>query len=147
MTRLVPAEWAPHRAMWLGFPSHAELWEENLEAAQAEVAGLARALAGPGGERVRGGPGPEAEAREEDAHGVAGVESCRRFGDICCANRSDRRRGGRARIAEHFASRWGRKYELEVRDGGRAGRRRRGEPLYSTTYLEGGVAHDGCGRC
>ena len=49
----VPAEWAPHRAMWLGFPSHADLWETDLDAAQAEVAALARALAGPGGERVR----------------------------------------------------------------------------------------------
>jgi agmatine deiminase len=53
MTVIVPAEWAPHRAMWVGFPSHAELWREDLEQAQAEVAGLARALAGPGGERVR----------------------------------------------------------------------------------------------
>ena len=49
----VPAEWSPHRAMWLGFPSHAELWEENLAPAQAETAALARALAGPGKERVR----------------------------------------------------------------------------------------------
>ena len=53
MTFTVPAEWAPHRAMWLGFPSHAELWEDDLAAAQGEVAALARALAGPGGERVR----------------------------------------------------------------------------------------------
>ena len=53
MTVTVPAEWAPHRAMWLGFPSHADLWEDDLPAAQAEVAALARALAGPGAERVR----------------------------------------------------------------------------------------------
>jgi agmatine deiminase len=53
MTRPVPAEWSPHRATWVGFPSHAELWEADLEAAQAEAAALARALAGPGGERVR----------------------------------------------------------------------------------------------
>jgi agmatine deiminase len=39
--------------MWIGFPSHAELWEDNLAEAQDEVAALARALAGPGGERVR----------------------------------------------------------------------------------------------
>jgi agmatine deiminase len=53
MTASVPAEWSPHRAIWVGFPSHAELWEDDLEAAQGEAAALARALAGPGGERVR----------------------------------------------------------------------------------------------
>src|SRR5476649_130454 len=52
MTAPVPAEWSPHHAMWVGFPSHADLWEDNLEAARDEVAALARALAGPGGERV-----------------------------------------------------------------------------------------------
>jgi hypothetical protein len=62
----VPAEWSPHKVMWLGFPSHAELWKEDLEPAQAEVAALARALAGPGGETVRlltGSPEGEAAAR------------------------------------------------------------------------------------
>ena len=49
----VPAEWSPHRAMWLGFPSHADLWEDNLAPAQAEVIALARALADVGGERVK----------------------------------------------------------------------------------------------
>ena len=37
MTLPVPAEWSPHRAMWVGWPSHADLWEDNLEPAQAEV--------------------------------------------------------------------------------------------------------------
>ena len=85
MPGVVPAEWAPHRAMWLGFPSHAELWEENLEAAQAEVAGLARALAGPGGERVRllvRGSDAEAAAKKLLV-GVSGVEIVLGdFGDI-----------------------------------------------------------------
>ena len=49
----VPAEWSPHRALWLGFPSHADLWETNLEPAQREVADLAHALAGPGREQVK----------------------------------------------------------------------------------------------
>ena len=66
MSLVVPAEWAPHRAMWLGFPSHEDLWEDDLPAAEAEVAALARALGGPGGERVRlltGCPEGEAAAR------------------------------------------------------------------------------------
>ena len=85
MSSVVPAEWAPHRAMWLGFPSHAELWEDDLAAAQAEVAALARALAGRGGERVRlmtGHPDGEAAARRllGDVAGVEIVPGL--FGDI-----------------------------------------------------------------
>ena len=81
----VPAEWSPHRAMWLGFPSHAELWEDNLAPAQAETATLARALAGPGKERVRlmvRGDAAELAARAliEDAAGIEIVRGL--FGDI-----------------------------------------------------------------
>jgi len=39
-----PAEWAPHRALWIGFPSHADLWLDDLEAARAEVTAFARAV-------------------------------------------------------------------------------------------------------
>jgi agmatine deiminase len=52
--------------MWLGFPSHEELWREDLQPAQQECADLARALAGPGGERLRllvDGEAAEAAAR------------------------------------------------------------------------------------
>ncbi len=49
----IPAEWSPHRAMWVGWPSHGELWEDSLEPAQAEVEALVRALAGPGREQVK----------------------------------------------------------------------------------------------
>jgi agmatine deiminase len=71
--------------MWVGFPSHDELWEDNLEPAQAEVAALCRALAGPGGERVRlllCGEAAEARARAL-LDGVAHVEFVRgQFGDV-----------------------------------------------------------------
>ena len=53
MTRIVPAEWEAHKAIWLGFPSHENLWQENLIPAQAEVAALARVLAEMGDEHVK----------------------------------------------------------------------------------------------
>ena len=118
MTFTVPAEWAPHRAMWLGFPSHAALWEDDLPAAQAEVAALARNLAGPGGERVRlltGSPEGEVAARALLGE-VASLEIVPgAFGDIWLRDTgpiftSD----GRAQGFRFNG--WGGKYQLEHDD-------------------------------
>lgn len=39
-----PAEWERHRACWLAWPSHADLWGEDLAAAQSEFTSLCRAI-------------------------------------------------------------------------------------------------------
>ena len=44
MTSLPLPEWAPHQALWIGFPSAAELWLDHLAPAQAEVAAFAAAI-------------------------------------------------------------------------------------------------------
>src|ERR1700740_2693760 len=121
MKVIVPAEWTPHRAMWLGFPSHEELWQEDLPAAQAEVAALARALAGPGGECVRlltGSPAGEADARRMLGD-VAGLEIVPgAFGDIWLRDTGPIfARGDAGLQAQGFRfNGWGGKYELEHDD-------------------------------
>jgi agmatine deiminase len=104
-----------------GFPSHAELWQEDLPAAQAEVAALARALAGPGGERVRlltGSAEGEADARRMLAE-VDGVEIVPgAFGDIWLRDTGPIfARGAEGLEAQGFRfNGWGGKYELEHDD-------------------------------
>ena len=44
MTQPPLPEWAPHQAVWIGFPSAADLWEDDLAPAQAEVAAFAAAV-------------------------------------------------------------------------------------------------------
>jgi agmatine deiminase len=71
-----PAEWEAHSALWTAWPADGELWLENLAPAQAEVAGMIRALAashsGRAGDRVR-----------VLAHGAEGLKTARAaVGDV-----------------------------------------------------------------
>jgi agmatine deiminase len=136
--------------MWLGFPSHEDLWEDNLAPAQDEVEALARALAGPGGERVRlmtGSDAGEAEARRR-LDGVAGVEIVPgRFGDVWLRDTGPIFLGPDACVGFRFNG-WGGKYDLPHDDevaaqvSGAAG----ATLLKSEAVLEGGALdHDGEG--
>ena len=154
MTVLVPAEWAPHRAMWLGFPSHAEgVWEDELAQAQVEVAALARALAGPGREKVRlmtGTSGGEAMARRLVGD-VAGIEIVPgRFGDVWLRDTGPIfAKGPDGPSARGFRfNGWGGKYDMEFDDEVAAQiAEASGVPLVAHDFiLEGGALdHDGEG--
>ncbi len=65
MTFLMPAEWAQQDWIWIGFPAHADLWEDDLAPAQAQMAAFANAVAETG-QQVRlvvQGDAAEAAAR------------------------------------------------------------------------------------
>lgn len=40
----MPAEWAPHERVWIGFPSHADYWGAPLADAQRQIAAFANAV-------------------------------------------------------------------------------------------------------
>ena len=153
MSLTVPGEWAPHSAMWLGFPSHGELWEDNLEPAQREVAALARALAGPGGERVRLMVcGEDAAAAAQNLlQGAAGIEIVRgEFGDIWLRDTGPlfHFAGDQVKAAGFRFNGWGGKYVLEGDDTvGEQIAAATGVPLVRHDFvLEGGALdHDGSG--
>ena len=147
----IPAEWSPHRAMWVGWPSHADLWEDNLAPAQAEVEALVRALAGPGRERVKllvGHPEAleDARARFREVEGVEVLAGL--FGDIWLRDTGPIfKENSRSAAAFRFNG-WGGKYDLEhddtvARQIGEASR----VPLETHDFiLEGGALdHDGSG--
>ena len=149
MALIVPAEWSPHRALWLGFPSHEELWEEDLNAAQFEVAALARALAGPGDERVRllvAGDAAEGAARA--LLEGSGVEIVRgQFGDIWLRDTGPIFVDDGRAMGFKFNG-WGGKYQLEGDDTvAEQIAAAAGAPLVNNDFiLEGGaVDHDGLG--
>ena len=151
MTSPIPAEWAPHRAMWVGWPSHAELWEDNLEPAQAEVEALVRALAGPGREKVRLMVGTAealqaARARFAEVSGVEVVEGL--FGDIWLRDTGPIFSPRSATAAAFRFNGWGGKYELEHDDTvAEQIAQAAGVPLdRQDVILEGGALdHDGQG--
>ena len=120
MKARLQAEWAPHQWVWIGFPSHADLWEDNLAAAQAEVIAFARAVhAGGAGEQVRLVAADEATAKTARAMaGDSAIVEVQPFGDIWLRDTGPIIvRGDAGLSARDFGfNGWGGKYELEHDD-------------------------------
>ena len=108
-------EWAQHQAVWIGFPSAADLWEGDLAPAQAEVAAFAAAVHANGaGEQVWLVAADEmaaAEARRLAPFAKVIVEP---FGDIWLRDTGAIVIGsGDQRRAQGFGfNGWGGKYDL-----------------------------------
>ena len=119
MTSPPPPEWAPHEAVWIGFPSDAELWEDALVPAQFEVAAFARAIHAEGaGEAVwlvAADDVVAAKARELAPFASVIVE---RIGDIWLRDTGAILTGsGATRRAQGFRfNGWGDKYDLQGDD-------------------------------
>lgn len=108
-----PPEWAPHKAIWTGWPSAADLWGEDLEPARAEVAAMVHALADGGrGDRVRVlAFGKEAEASARLALGKSAEVAAGAFGDIWFRDTGPLFAGGGGAHGFRFNG-WGGKYQL-----------------------------------
>jgi agmatine deiminase len=149
MTNLPLPEWAPHDAVWIGFPSAADLWESDLAPAQGEVAAFAATVHADGqGEQVWLVAADEvaaAEARRLAPFAKVIVEP---FGDIWLRDTGAIVCGcGADRAAQGFGfNGWGGKYELDGDDS--IGERLAGEaglPYAKAGWILEGGAIDGDG--
>jgi agmatine deiminase len=144
-------EWSKHEAVWIGFPSAADLWEDDLAPAQAEVAAFAEAVhAGGAGEQVwlvAADDNAAAEARRLAPFARLFVEP---FGDIWLRDTGAIICGsGLQRRAQGFGfNGWGGKYDLPGDDsiGERLAAAAGLEYAKSDWILEGGaIDGDGTG--
>jgi agmatine deiminase len=114
-----PPEWAEHEWVWIGFPSHADLWEADLEPARREVAAFAQAVhANDAGEEVRLVAADPASARAAAELAPFATIVQEPFGDIWLRDTGPIVvKHGRERAARSFRfNGWGGKYELEGDD-------------------------------
>ena len=109
-------EWAPHEAVWIGFPSDPELWLGDLKEAEREVAAFAKVVhAGGKGEKVwlvAAHDGAAETVQELCPFAEVVVEP---FGDIWLRDTGPIVLGSsRHRRAQGFGfNGWGGKYDLE----------------------------------
>ena len=149
MTLPPPPEWAPHEAVWIGFPSDPELWLADLQPAELEVAAFASAVhAGGKGEEVRlvaANEGAAATARRLCPFAKVIVEP---FGDVWLRDTGPIVLGtGAGRRAQGFGfNGWGGKYDLAGdQDIGERLARDAGLPFSKGNWVLEGGAIDGDG--
>lgn len=153
MSVLQPAEWSPHRAVWSAWPSHAELWEDDLASARDQVAALLHAIHDQGrGEQLEIlVDGENARATAEQALAGTGARlHAIPFGDIWLRDTAPVFvHAGACIAASCFQfNGWGDKYQLpHDRDVAKAVAAASGRPLYERSWvLEGGsIEVDGTG--
>ena len=144
-------EWAPHEAVWIGFPSDPDLWLGDLKDAEREAAAFAKAVHANGkGEQVWLVAAHEdagAKARELAPFARVIVE---KFGDIWLRDSGPIVLGsGRQRRAQGFRfNGWGGKYDLDGDQdiGERLAKEAGLDYAKAGWVLEGGaIDHDGSG--
>lgn len=113
-------EWAAHDWVWIGFPSHEDLWQEDLIPAREQVAAFARAIWAEGaGEAVRLVAADPASARAAQALAGPPIDAIvEPFGDIWLRDTGPifLSCGDERRAAVFRFNGWGGKYELEGDD-------------------------------
>jgi agmatine deiminase len=142
-------EWAPHEAIWIGFPSDPELWLGDLKPAEREVAAFAEAVhAGGVGEKVwlvAAHEGAAETARRLAPFAEVIVEP---FGDIWLRDTGPIVLGSgveRRAMAFEFNG-WGGKYDLDGdQDVAERLARRAGLPFAKGGWVLEGGAIDGDG--
>ena len=142
-------EWAPHEAVWIGFPSDPALWLGDLKAAEQEVAAFATAIhAGGRGEKVwlvAAHEGAADSARKLAPFAEVIVEP---FGDIWLRDTGPIILGsGSGRRAQGFGfNGWGGKYDLDGdQDVGERLANRASLPFAKAGWILEGGAIDGDG--
>ena len=142
-------EWAPHEAVWIGFPSHFALWADDLAPAQAEVAAFAYAIhAGGAGETVWLVAADDAAAEAARTLAPFAKVIVEPFGDIWLRDTAAIVRGtGASRHAAGFGfNGWGGKYDLPGDESiGERLAQRAGLPYAKADWILEGGAIDGDG--
>jgi agmatine deiminase len=146
-----PPEWAEHEWVWIGFPSHSDLWEHDLEPARREVAAFAAAVHADGaGEEVRLVAADPASARAAGELAPFATVLQEPFGDIWLRDTGPivLSKGGKREPRSFRFNGWGGKYDLEGDDtiGLRLAESAGLAPVRRDWILEGGAIDvDGTG--